>query len=46
MTLLDPTSVLPNFQRTRRLRTTSAIRDFVRETELRPHDFVLLHRRP
>jgi porphobilinogen synthase len=41
MTVLDPTSALPNFQRTRRLRTTSTIRDFVRETELRPRDFVL-----
>jgi porphobilinogen synthase len=41
MTVLDPTSTLPHFQRTRRLRTTPAIRDYVRETELRPRDFVL-----
>ena len=31
---------LPSFQRTRRLRGSPAIRDFVRETQLRPSDFV------
>jgi porphobilinogen synthase len=30
----------PTFQRTRRLRRTQAIRDFVRENELHPRDFV------
>jgi porphobilinogen synthase len=31
---------LPAFQRTRRLRRTQAIRDYVRENELHPRDFV------
>jgi porphobilinogen synthase len=34
------TNRLPPFQRTRRLRTSPAIRDFVRETVLSPSDFV------
>ncbi|MEJ7901596.1 MAG: porphobilinogen synthase [Thermomicrobiales bacterium] len=32
--------VMPTFQRTRRLRSSPAIRDFVRETSLRASDFV------
>jgi porphobilinogen synthase len=34
------TNRLPHFKRTRRLRTSPAIRDFVRETVLSPSDFV------
>jgi porphobilinogen synthase len=34
------TNRLPHFQRTRRLRTSPVIRDFVRETVLLPSDFV------
>jgi len=41
MTVLDQTSLLPSFQRTRRLRMSPAIRQYVRETELSPRDFVL-----
>lgn len=41
MTMLDRPTALPVFQRTRRLRTSPAIRDFVRETDLSPRDFIL-----
>jgi porphobilinogen synthase len=34
------TANLPRFQRTRRLRMSPAVRDFVRETSLRPSDFI------
>ncbi len=37
----DLATTFPPFQRTRRLRMSSALRDYVRETELHPHDFVL-----
>jgi len=43
MALTSPTATghdLPAFQRTRRLRGSSAIRDFARETTLQPSDFV------
>ena len=35
-----PARTLPQFQRTRRLRMSAAIRDYVRETRLEPGDFV------
>lgn len=35
------TDVLPSFQRTRRLRMSGALRNYVRETELHPRDFIL-----
>ncbi len=43
MTIIDPAAPpasLPSFQRTRRLRSTAAMRDFVRENALHPTDFV------
>ena len=39
-TTLTDLAALPRFQRTRRLRTSPAVRDFVRETNLLPSDFV------
>ena len=43
MSILDREAIttLPPFQRTRRLRTSPALRDYVRETDLHPRDFVL-----
>jgi porphobilinogen synthase len=43
MTMTTPSATdydLPSFQRTRRLRGSPAMRDFVRESALRPSDFV------